>query len=145
MRRIVSILLIFFAIIGLGAYAVWRGPAVELTSWQALDDPGKYAGMEISGGYNRVVGGEGGYLTVAPFGHKVVLKVSPDFIPERGEFLSYNGRVNSQGYIDVEKIYLHKERGTKYFLSLIPLVIIMIWFARAYKFNWRKFYFEESI
>jgi len=145
MLRILTIIFLFLGIVACGVYAAWRGPKNEITSWQAVNDPQKYAGREISGGYNRVVGGEGEYLAVAPFGHLVNLKVPSDFVAERGAFLSYKGKVNSQGYVDVGKIYLHKERGSKYFLSLIPLVLILIWFFREYKFDWKKFYFKKIV
>lgn len=144
MLRISAIIFLLIIIIALGAYAAWQGPREEITSWEAVAAPEKYEGREIKAGYNRIIGGGGSYWTVGPFGHDVVLKVDPRLSLEPGNFISYQGQVRKDGYIETNEIYIHKERGFKYLVSLIPLFVILFWFGREYRFNPRKFYFEEK-
>ncbi|MFA4880032.1 MAG: hypothetical protein WC650_00210 [Candidatus Doudnabacteria bacterium] len=144
MLRIPAIIFLLIIIIALGAYAAWQGPRGEITSWEAVAAPEKYEGREIKAGYNRIIGGGGSYWTVGPFGHYVVLKIDPRLSLEPGNFISYQGQVRKDGYIETNEIYIHKERGFKYLVSLIPLFVILFWFGREYRFNQRKFYFEEK-
>lgn len=144
MSRIPVIIFLLIIIIALGAYAAWQGPIREITSWEVVAAPEKYEGREIKAGYNRIIGGGGSYWTVGPFGHDVVLKIDPHLLLEPGNFISYQGQVRKDGYIETNEIYIHKERGFKYLVSLIPLLVILFWFGREYRFNPRKFYFEEK-
>ncbi len=144
MLRILAIVFLLITIIGFGAYAAWQGPREEITSWEAVASPEKYEGLQINSGYNRIIGGEDEWWTIGPFGHRIILKIDSPPALEAGDFISYRGQVRRDGYIEVSEIHIHKERGFKYLVSLIPLFIILYWFGRRYKFNQHKFYFEEK-
>lgn len=143
MLRILIIIILLLGIVALGFYAAWRGPSHELTGWDTLAQPEKYAGLTISGSYNRVVGGVENYLVVAPYGHQISLEVGNDFIAKPLDFVSYEGIVQKEGYIKVQALHIHYHRFLKYLASLVPFLVIILWFFKKYRFNFREFYFEE--
>lgn len=143
MFRIISIIFLFTIILLLCSYAAWRGPDLEKTSWEALEEAEKFEGLEIASSYNRVIGGLGEYITVGPYGHKINLKIDPRTKVKPYGFVSFKGKVNREGYIEVEELYIHQGRSLKYLVSLLPALVIFVWFFKRYRFNFKKFYFER--
>lgn len=143
MFRIISIIFLFTIILLLCSYAAWRGPDLEVTSWEALREPEKYEGFEIASSYNRVIGGLDNYIVVGPFGYRVSLKIDPHLRVKPYGFVSFKGKVNGDGYIEVEELYIHQGRSLKYLVSLLPALVVFIWFLKRYRFDFKKFYFEE--
>lgn len=143
MPRILVIISLFLCIVFLSFYAALQGPEQEITSWEALANPQKYEGLEITGSYNRVIGGLDDYIVVGPFGHQINLKIKPEWKPKPYDFISYKGKVQGAGYIEVEEFHLHRGRIQKYLVSLLPPLVIFLWFLKKYRFNFKKFYFER--
>lgn len=143
MLRLLAIIFLFLCIVFLSFYAGLKGPEQEITSWEALSDPKRYEGYEIESSYNRVIGGLDQYIVIGPFGHKVNLKVDSDLKIRPYDFISYKGVVRDEGYIEVNELYVHLNRRLKYLASLIPAVVVSIWFLKRYRFDFRKFYFEK--
>lgn len=133
--RILTMILSLGAIAALGLYAAWQGPRQELTSWQAVASPLQYEGREIKSGYNRVVGGIDNYIVVAPFGHQINLRLPQDIQVKPLDFISYRGEVQREGYIAVSEIHVHHFRVLKYLSSLIPAIVILVWFVQRYTFR----------
>lgn len=143
MLRIITVIFLLIIIGFLGTYAAWKGPDSEITSWEALEEAEKYEGLEIASSYNRVIGGLDDYIVVGPYGHKVGLKIDPHLSIKPYGFVSFKGKVNREGYIEVEELHIHQGRSLKYLVSLLPALVIFIWFFKRYRFNGKKFYFER--
>lgn len=141
--RFLVMIICLVAIVSLGIYAMVYGPKQEVTSWQAVSRAEEFEGLIIESGYNRVVGIVDHDVIVAPFGHQINLHFEENVDIRPLDFISYRGQVNAAGYIEILDFHIHRGRSLKYFLSVIPAIIIFIWFWRRYTFNWQQFYFKQ--
>jgi hypothetical protein len=61
------------------------------------------------------------------------------------DYISLTAVFHKEGYLTGKRYHLHKYRRLKMYSSLIIAIVFFILFIRYFKFNFKKFIFEERI
>ena len=59
------------------------------------------------------------------------------------EFVVLKSTFHKPNTLQAHKVRIAKKRRAKIWLSVIPALLVCLYFIRRFRFNFRKFYFEE--
>ena len=151
MNRLVQVLvkrwIVIPALLFILICLIWFGfqNAPSITLQMCLDNPTYYDGYEIG------VGNEATIAQLLPEGFLVrqmsnTIRVSGG--PQNasvGDFVQLRAIFHKEGYLELVKMHVAKQRRAKIFISVVPTLLILFIFFRRFKFNWRQMFFHERI
>ncbi len=127
------------------AFLIWYGqendPSITLD--MCVTHPKKYDGVSLT------IGNEAKVYSVRKNGF--VIQQMNHRIPVRGnvENLTPGARVtitaifHQKGWLELRDIHIIKHREAKIWLSIIPVILIVFFFFRCFRFNVKKIQFER--
>ncbi len=62
---------------------------------------------------------------------------------KRGEFVLLRARFHKEGWLQPLAIRVAEQRRFKIWISVLPVLLILIYFFRTFRFNFHTFLFEE--
>lgn len=128
----------------LNAYVLYIGYPM-LTEY--VKDPEKYD-LNVVKMYNDavVVDAEENGFTINYYGLIMPVKYNGNPVIDKtmkNQRLSIRAIFHKEGYLEANKVHIHKYRYVKVYTSLFAVLMIFIVFISNYKFNVSKFTFEE--
>ncbi|MDI6793510.1 MAG: hypothetical protein QME81_11705 [bacterium] len=130
-------------VILLGCLYGWHSrPECETWFQDGLADPEQFDGKEIVAFYKEVK-----FLTEDGF----QLKDGKDEIPvtgqipgvKEGDFISLTAIFHREGYLELKRFHIHYGRQLKQVVSLVPFLLILIFFFKQYRFDWKRKVFTQ--
>ena len=140
-RRICRILAYVCLLAALIVYGYLYHPGVTLSD--CLASPEKYDDAVIEVGNEAKVEQvfDDGF-TIRQLGRRVrVTGATKDVRP--GEFILLLARFHKPSSLEAVKIHIAKNRRMKIWLSTIPVLLIVAFFIKSYRFDFRNFYFQQ--
>ncbi len=127
------------------AFLMWYGNAFNpaVTLQMCLENPELYDGTII------VVGNEATVSTIHDNGFSIrqmgsevrVLSMERDVA--LNEFVVLKAVFHKPDRLEAKEVRIAKKRRAKIWLSVIPTILIAVYFFKRFQFNWRYFYFKE--
>jgi len=140
-KRLVQILLLTILLIGLSIYGKISNPEIILST--CLTNPEQHDGAIIT------VGTEATVAEMLPNGF--LLQQRDQRIPVYGnvpeiaknEFVNIVARFHKEGYLELQKLYVAKGRRFKIAASVLPVLLIVFFFIKSYRFDPHRFLFYK--
>jgi len=139
--RIVGIIIIFLAIAGLGYYNYRTNPWISVSD--CLDDPESYDGAVVTRFREPMIKSICGNGFVLSQKQGPEIKVVMDTTGLRtGEFVGLRAVFHREGYLEAVKFHMSERRRYKIWLSVPPVLLVMLLCLRYFRFNSRTGYIE---
>ena len=141
--RLIRIIIYIAALTGLILYGNSHFPAITLQ--MCLENPARYDGTSITVGNEATV-------------HKVtndgfIIKQQGQLIPVKsarikglrpGVFINFSAVFHKPGWLQAGEVYVMKQRRIKIWVSVIPVIMIVILFFRHFRFDFKNRQFERQ-
>ena len=137
MTRLIAILLIIAALVGLSLYTVRSHPWVELND--CLENPEAFDGRTLVKYSEPMIGNilEDGFRLLQKNGPSIRVYADTAGLVE-GKYIGMKAIFHKEGYLTVQVLRVHEKRRHKMWLSVIPAFLVVILFFRHFRFNLRK-------
>jgi len=139
--RLISIIILLIIISMLCMYTGITHPWLNIK--ECLEHPEKYDGKLITEYWEPQIGtiySDGFQLKQL---HAPSIRVICDTSGlKTGKYVGMKAYFKKQGYLVAEKAIVADKREYKIWISVIPVLIILVLFIRCYNFNIKKFQFE---
>jgi len=136
----VSVLLII--ILSLCTYSYFAGMEKDRRLEGLVDNSRLYAGRIVPFSYGRVIKVEKNAFTVKFLRQKVTVFPLPEEIGLSSK-ISLLGKLQPDGRFRMLEYHVHKGHKLKIYISVIALIVVFALFIRRFRFNPRRFLFEE--
>jgi len=135
-RRILTVFGLLILIVGLLWYGKAKNPTITLQ--MCLAAPQRYDGSLIEVGTEATVAQviEDGFI-LRQMG-KLVKVVGKANDLQVGEFVGLLAVFHRPGLLELKKIHVAKNRRTKIWVSVIPLVMVLLFCIRQYRVDFRR-------
>ncbi|MDZ7337946.1 MAG: hypothetical protein ONB30_05350 [candidate division KSB1 bacterium] len=141
MRRVITIAAPLLVLGTLTYYGYRAYPELRLST--CLQDPLRYDGAHL------VVGTEATVEALVPNGFVIrqlgrsVCVVGDPGDARVGDFVRMEVIFHKEGYLTLKRLYVAKKRRAKIAVSVLPVLVVGVWFCRAYRFDRRCGYLVE--
>jgi len=139
--RIIRILLLAFGLV----FLIWYGYAFypAITLQMCLANPDLYDGSTITVGNEATITGvhQDGFSIQQMGKHVRVFSTKTNVKP--GEFVILKAIFHKPNTLEALDFRIAKQRRAKIWLSVIPALLVGIYFLKRFRFNFSSFYFEE--
>ncbi|MDZ7723133.1 MAG: hypothetical protein U5R06_10095 [candidate division KSB1 bacterium] len=142
MMRLIRITIYIAVLTGLILYGYIHIP--DITLQMCLQDPDRYDGTTIT------VGNE---ATVKNLTHDgFIIKQRGRLIPvnsarvndlKPGVFINFSAVFHKPGWLQAKEIHIMKQRRLKIWVSVIPVIVVVILFFRHFRFDFKNRQFEK--
>lgn len=145
--RVIKIILCLLILVIMGLWNSHKYMTDEMTLSKCKADPVRYNLQLIKIKQDATVTNTTeDSITVNSRGITIPVKFPDNEIIEKsltGEFISILGVFHKEGYLEAEKYHVHRHRRIKVLVSTIPVLVFLMIFIANFKFNFKRFIFEN--
>lgn len=141
-HRALKVTLLLITLLSLCTYSYFIGKEKDRRLGSLIDNSMPYAGKIVPFSYAQVIGVEKNTFTVKYVRQKVKVFPLPQGLALSSK-ISFLGELQPDGRFRILEYHIHKGHKLKIYLSVIAMFIVFTLFLRRFRFNPRRFLFEE--
>ena len=141
-HRALKVTVLLITILSLCTYSYFIGREKDRRLGGLIDNSKLYAGRIVPFSYGQVIKVEKNTFSAKYLRQKVTVFPLPEGVGLSSK-ISFLGELQSDGSFRLLEYHVHKGHKLKIYLSVIAMIIVFSLFIRRFRFNLRRFLFEE--